>query len=88
MKAMTSGGEMFPGENVLVEKTTRAMERRRKEVFRELELPCITRMQNTVQNIFEEETRRFERDLKRDENGENEEDDDDEPRASAGSERV
>ena len=78
MKAMTSGGEMFPGENVLVEKTTRAMERRRKEVFRELELPCITRMQNTVQNIFEEETRRFERDLKRDENGENEEDDDDE----------
>ena len=78
MKAMTSGGEMFPGENVLVEKTTRAMERRRKEVFRELELPCITRMQNTVQNIFEEETRRFERDLKRDESGENEEDDDDE----------
>ena len=71
--------EMFPGEDLPVEKTTRAMEKKREEVFRDLELPYLpgTQTENTVRNVLETETRRFERDLRRDENGENEEDDDD-----------
>ena len=71
--------EMFPGEDLPVEKTTRVMEKKREEVFRDLELPYLpgTQTENTVRNVLETETRRFERDLRRDENGEDEEDDDD-----------
>jgi len=77
-KAIESNEEMFPGEDVPVEKTTRALEKRREKVFRDFELPCLPpRTQNTARHILEAETIWFERDLRRDENGENEEDDDD-----------
>ena len=36
-----SNKEMFPGEDLPVEKTTRAMEKKHEEVFRDLELPYL-----------------------------------------------
>jgi hypothetical protein len=63
-------------------RTSEMREKRRKEVFKDMELPVILACGKSIPNVLQKEVERYKRDLKKDEEGLNEEDDDDEYKVS------